>query len=234
MASTSANIPPGRPRRQQAYRRANTSLTLSSSDLDAPSPSYKYGDAGGRKMSTGSLKEYLPTKGLSTSSSTLHLSRPLGIRSNDSDTNLINSSVSDCPFDPVEELKPYAAPKLQPKYSYLIGKSTGQKTDTDFWRKSNAVSIVSSNVYQQPGSRRNSQQLPEIDPSLTSASSVAYEDRISTALRKNSSSTPATTNYNVKKSRSYGNFDAANRDLNLQVCRNLKMDIKLTSLDFIQ
>jgi hypothetical protein len=120
----------------------------------------------------------------------------------------------------VEDLKAYAAPKLQPKYSYLIGKSGGQKSgaaDTDFWKKSNAVSIVNNSVYQQPGSRRNSQQLPESDPNLTSASSVAYEDRISTALRKNSSSTPATATYNVKKSRSYGNFDAANRDLTLQV-----------------
>lgn len=278
----------GRPRRQQAYRRANTSLTLSSipgglSDSD-PDPYIsctsildRFGSSGGsagpdssaingngtRKMSAGAIKDFLlgrrdppppPPPPLPSS----HL--------NDLDDHIYPTTTTSsygAPYESaiIEDLKISSVPRLQPKYSYLIGRTTsGHKTsnggDTDFWRKSNAVSVVNNNPYQPStnstsgyasSSRRSSQQYPsshEIssladydrpnylsytsashksylnDTTPSSASSAAYEDRMNTALRKGAPtpSMSAGSSYNVKKSKSYGNFDSANRDYSFQVC----------------
>ena len=43
----------------------------------------------------------------------------------------------------------------QPKYSYLIGKAS-QKSNDDFWQKSNAGSIVNNNLYSRPERNANS------------------------------------------------------------------------------
>ena len=300
MAAASSSVAPGRPRRQQVYRRANTSLTLGSvpggyADAD-PDPYIsctnildRFGSGGGggsgsigpdsamngngtRKMSAGAIKDFLlgrrdppppPPPPLPSS----HLNHdfdnsiyPLSSTS--------SSAVTSAPYESaiIEDLKISSVPRLQPKYSYLIGRSaTGHKTangDTDFWRKSNAVSVVNSNPYQSStnqtsgyvsSSRRSSQQYPTSNADLgsfadyerpnylsyssashksylndsmpSSAASTAYEDRISTALRK-VAPTPSLSNsvgssYNVKKSKSYGNFDSLNRDFTFQVRNDL-------------
>lgn len=271
-ASPSANIVPGRPRRQQAYRRANTSLTLTPgsaglSDSNADpyisctsildrfaggSESSTLNGNGSRKMSAGAIKDFL-------------LGRrdppppPPPPQAEDYEDNYHNSSHSNNPYESsiIEDLKISSVPRLQPKYSYLIGRSVGghknTNGETDFWRKSNAVSIVNNNLYQQPNSstasttsasRRGSQQYPSShdlasndyerpnylsytsashksylnDIAPSAASSAAYEDRISTALRKNPT---AASTYNVKKSKSYGNFDTVNRDFSFQRGDNL-------------
>ena len=291
MAAASSSVAPGRPRRQQVYRRANTSLTLSSvpggyADADpdpyisctnildrfgtgsggSTGPDSTMNGNGTRKMSAGAIKDFLlgrrdppppPPPPLPSS----HLNH-------DYDDSIYPSSsssaVTSAPYESaiIEDLKISSVPRLQPKYSYLIGRTAaGHKTangDTDFWRKSNAVSIVNSNPYQSStsqtsgyvsSSRRSSQQYPTSTADLgsfadyerpnylsyssashksylndntpSSASSTAYEDRISTALRKGaptpSLSSSVGSSYNVKKSKSYGNFDSLNRDFSFQV-----------------
>ena len=77
----------------------------------------------------------------------------------------------------------------------------------------NSSSSKRLNDYNQPGAH--------------SASGAAYEDRMNTALRK----APPPSSYNsaskdssaVQKSKSYSNFDFVRRDLNFQVCINLKV-----------
>ena len=54
----------------------------------------------------------------------------------------------------IDELRISTIPR-QPKYSYLIGKSSNRSND-DFWRKSNAVSIVNNNLYSRPERNANS------------------------------------------------------------------------------
>ena len=259
-----SNMVPGRPRRQQqAYRRANTSQALMLGGGAPPetepdpyisctnlldkfngSASNKdtYAMTNGspaRKTSGGVIKDFL----LGRSSA--------GQRkeSNSRDPDLIPQwSVQESVID---ELRISTIPR-QPKYSYLIGKSgTGpgqSKTsagDTDFWRKSNAVSIVNNNVYSRPSDPYNnngntsnsSYYLPQHNsssskrlndyssgksPSNHNAQSAAYEDRISTALRKAPSGSSAgsyhsATSSAVQKSKSYSNFDFVRRDLNFQV-----------------
>ena len=142
----------------------------------------------------------------------------------------------------LDDLKVTSIPR-QPKYSYLIGKAS-QKDD--FWRKSNAVSIVNNNAYS-PGVgtttsmtwRGHNDYLPQHnsssskrlnDYSNNNAQSTAYEDRISTVLRKAPSGVynsnygvaggalPASASSAVQKSKSYSNFDFVRRDHNFQVC----------------
>ena len=257
---------PGRPRRQQqAYRRANTSqaLMLGGAPETEPDPYISctnlldkfngtsnakdtYAMTNGspaRKTSGGVIKDFL----LGRSSA--------GQRkeSTSRDPDLIPQwSVQESVID---ELRISTIPR-QPKYSYLIGKSgTGQSKqaagDTDFWRKSNAVSIVNNNVYSRPSdpynnngnnsAASNSYYLPQhnsssskrlndysaagnhstVSPNNHNAQSAAYEDRISTALRKapsgSSGSYHSATSSAVQKSKSYSNFDFVRRDLNFQV-----------------
>ena len=54
----------------------------------------------------------------------------------------------------IDELRISTIPR-QPKYSYLIGKAS-HKSNDDFWRKSNAVSIVNNNLYSRPERNANS------------------------------------------------------------------------------
>ena len=256
-----SNMVPGRPRRQQqAYRRANTNLGLMSNpEAVEPDPYIScsnildkfngghgakdtYAMANGspaRKTSgghgAGAIKDFL-----------LGRSSAQRKESTSKDPDLIPQwSVQESVID---ELRISTIPR-QPKYSYLIGKSA-QKDD--FWRKSNAVSIVNNNVYSRPSDATNSSTtansnyyLPQHNSSSSkrlndygvaaaptsvatssnnhNAQSAAYEDRISTALRKAPSGSSGGSSYHsatssaVQKSKSYSNFDFVRRDLNFQV-----------------
>ena len=255
-----SNMVPGRPRRQQqAYRRANTNLGLMSNpEAVEPDPYIScsnildkfngghgakdtYAMANGspaRKTSgghgAGAIKDFL-----------LGRSSAQRKESTSKDPDLIPQwSVQESVID---ELRISTIPR-QPKYSYLIGKSA-QKDD--FWRKSNAVSIVNNNVYSRPSDASNSTTansnyyLPQHNSSSSkrlndygvaaaptsvatssnnhNAQSAAYEDRISTALRKAPSGSSGGSSYHsatssaVQKSKSYSNFDFVRRDLNFQV-----------------
>lgn len=289
-AASSTSVAPGRPRRQQVYRRANTSLTLSSvpgglndSDPDpyisctsildrfgsggagSVGPDSSINGNGTRKMSAGAIKDFL--LGRRDPQPPPPPPLPSSHHHNDHNDHIYSSSANPttAPYESaiIEDLKISSVPRLQPKYSYLIGRTTsGHKTangDTDFWKKSNAISVVNNNPYQSTSnsssgyipssSRRSSQQFPTSNLDLgslaeyerpnylsyssashksylndtipSSAASTAYEDRISTALRKGAP-TPSMSNsvgssYNVKKSKSYGNFDSVNRDYSFQV-----------------
>lgn len=249
-----SNMVPGRPRRQQqAYRRANTSLTLmSTNNLDSDPDPYiscsnildKFngnkdmanGSSPVRKSSGSGLKDFL-------------LGRSSAARKESKVDEMNAWSVQESVID---DLRISAAPR-QPKYSYLIGKAANKD---DFWRKSNAVSIVNNNIYSsrapQDGATAgnsfssSSYYMPQhnsssskrlndyssLNNNVHSVQSAAYEDRISTALRKAPSSG---VNYNssansiaagnsssaVQKSKSYSNFDFVRRDLNFQVCIRL-------------
>ena len=177
-----SNMVPGRPRRQQqAYRRANTSLTLMSTGGQAGG-----GGAGGSagpgtgptgptgmdsdpdpyisctnvildKFSNGSTKDTAP---YAMSNGSPARKNSGGIKdfllgrtgsatrkdSSSKDQDLIPQwSVQESVID---ELRISTIPR-QPKYSYLIGKAS-HKSNDDFWRKSNAVSIVNNNLYSRP------------------------------------------------------------------------------------
>ena len=252
-----SNMVPGRPRRQQqAYRRANTSLTLISNPGGpggGPGPGQAPMDSdpdpyisctnildkfNGTKDSTNSSAAY----GYANGSSPARKSSAGGIKDfllGRSSSNRKDSSVKD-PNDlapnwsvqesVIDELRISTIPR-QPKYSYLIGKSA-QKDD--FWRKSNAVSIVNNNIYSTNNSgvmdsnnsyyhlpqhnSSSSKRLNDYTHNHSAAQSAAYEDRISTALRKAPSSSNIYSNGAVQKSKSYSNFDFVRRDLNFQVC----------------
>ena len=224
---------PGRPRRQQAYRRANTSLTLMSSNaLDnnmggavEPEPDpyigcsnildkFSNGKSGGggggtadmysmangspHRKSSGGLRDFF-----GTSTSGVNHRSSASKKDSNAATDLNNEwSVQSV----LDDLKVTSIPR-QPKYSYLIGKPS-QKDD--FWRKSNAVSIVNNNIYSPTGSgsgvpgstsASSNYYLPQHNSSSSkrlndysnnnsssssnaTAQSTAYEDRINTALRK--------------------------------------------------
>ena len=178
----------GRPRRQQAYRRANTSLTLTSSGLENDADPYisctsildRFGSSNGstgpevngsRKMSAGAIKDFL----LGRRDPPPPAPAPLPSSHTSTDRDLYPATSSyGSPYESniIEDLKISSVPRLQPKYSYLIGRANGLKAtngDTDFWRKSNAVSVVNNNPYQASvnastgyvsSGRRNSQQYP--------------------------------------------------------------------------
>ena len=262
-----SNMVPGRPRRQQqAYRRANTSLTLMSNNNPGPQDSDpdpyisctnildKFKDTSGagsgatgagsgaygavngtspaRKSSAGGIKDFL----LGRSS---HSRKDSSSHKDNSDL-VPQWSVQESVID---ELRISTIPR-QPKYSYLIGKSS-QKDKDDYWRKSNAVSSVNNNVYNSPGSTSSynnnstldsyyghlpmqhnsssSKRLNDYQQNHNAAQSAAYEDRISTALRKNPSSSNIYSNGAVQKSKSYSNFDFVRRDLNFQVCSDYSL-----------
>lgn len=221
---------PGRPRRQQqAYRRANTNLTLlptgepdsdpyiscssildkfSNGNKDTSNAYMANGSSPIRKSSVGIKDFLLGRSSVKDSASKDQPPSDLGQWNHDS---------------VIDELRISTIPR-QPKYSYLIGK---QSQKDDFWRKSNAVSIVNNNVYSRPvASGTSDYYLPQHNSSSSkrlndyqnhnnSASSAAYEDRISTALRKANSN--SSTSSAVQKSKSYSNFDFVRRDLNFQV-----------------
>jgi hypothetical protein len=239
-----SNMVPGRPRRQQAYRRSNTSLTLMSAADSDPDPYIsctsimdKFGNTsnGGNKdtssyhMTNGSPRK--SSGGTSGGLKDFLLGRSSTNRKDSSkDPDVVPQwSVQESVID---DLKISTIPR-QPKYSYLIGKAS-QKDD--FWRKSNAVSIVNNNVYSRPPPSSdvvpgNSYFLPQHNSSSSkrlndyhnqnSVQSAAYEDRISTALRKAPAAPGGGSTYQsssaVQKSKSYSNFDFVRRDLNFQV-----------------
>jgi hypothetical protein len=254
------------------YRRANTSLSLTSPGMvdSDPDPyiscsnildrfsasghdaSAYNGNGAARKMSASAIKDFLLGRRDHPAAT-----QPAAARLQDRDNSYVHATSAGNPYESalIEDLTVSPVPRLQPKYSYLIGHAAGQRAadgDTDFWRKSNAVSIVNNNLYRQPSpaavaaappSRRSLHQLASVQeptndhdrPNYTSyissthrsylnepssaSSGSGLEDRLRSALQKGSTSAvgnPASS-YNVKKSRSYGNFDSANRDYNYQV-----------------
>lgn len=243
-----SNMVPGRPRRQQqAYRRANTSLTLMTTNPEEADPyiscsnildKFSNGNSSSAKdpyvMANGSpLRKNSVGGGIKDF---LGISRGSTSRKESSSNNQDQWSVQESVID---ELRISTIPR-QPKYSYLIGKSSSNaaKSESDFWRKSNAVSIVNNNLYSsrpnQYSSRDNldyylpqhnsssSKRLNDYQNHNNSVQSAAYEDRISTALRKAPQQPqPLQANSNassaVQKSKSYSNFDFVRRDLNFQV-----------------
>ena len=172
-----SNMVPGRPRRQQqAYRRANTSLTLMSTGGQAggagsaaaagptgptgmdsdPDPYISCTNVILDKFSNGSTKDTAPYAMSNGSPARKNsggikdflLGRTSATRKDSSskDQDLIPQwSVQESVID---ELRISTIPR-QPKYSYLIGKAS-HKSNDDFWRKSNAVSIVNNNLYSRP------------------------------------------------------------------------------------
>ena len=238
-----SNMVPGRPRRQQqAYRRANTSLTLMpGAGLDnEPEPYISCTDildkfnGSGKDSNPYTMANGSPLRKSSTGIKDFLLGRSSATRKETSSHKDNNDIVPQWSVQEsvIDELRISTIPR-QPKYSYLIGKST-QKDD--FWRKSNAVSIVNNNAYgvtSRPTSTSDYYQLPQHNSSSSkrltdyqnhsnnnSAQSAAYEDRISTALRKapSGSGGPSSVSSAVQKSKSYSNFDFVRRDLNFQVC----------------
>ena len=259
-----SNMVPGRPRRQQqAYRRANTSLTLMSNpDNQAEVTSDPYisctnlldkfnGSSQNISKDTYSMANGSPARKTSGGShgagaiKDFLLGRSSAQRkeSTSKDPDLIPQwSVQESVID---ELRISTIPR-QPKYSYLINKSAQND-----WRKSNniAVSSIASNnnvqSYSRPSDSNNSNSsyyLPQHNSSSSkrlndyssnttknsnhNAQSAAYEDRISTALRKAPSGSSGASSYHsatssaVQKSKSYSNFDFVRRDLNFQVGPN--------------
>ena len=252
-----SNMVPGRPRRQQqAYRRANTSLTLISNpdQVEASDPyisctnlldkfngsaqniskdTYAMANgsparktSGGSHGGAGAIKDFL-----------LGRSSAQRKESTSKDPDLIPQwSVQESVID---ELRISTIPR-QPKYSYLIGKSAQND-----WRKSNLAVSSNNNVSysSRPSDSNNtsnsSYYLPQHNSSSSkrlndyssgntknsnhNAQSAAYEDRISTALRKAPSGSSGASSYHsatssaVQKSKSYSNFDFVRRDLNFQV-----------------
>ena len=160
-----SNLVPGRPRRQQAYRRTNTSLGLAHIPDNAEPDPYisctnildKFNGSSGmangsplRKSSTG-IKDFLLGR---QSSATRKESSSSGQHPADSADLVPQWSVQESVID---DLRISNIPR-QPKYSYLIGKSA-QKDD--FWRKSNAVNIVNNNSQQYNSSSRQQNQPQE-------------------------------------------------------------------------
>ena len=184
-----SNLVPGRPRRQQAYRRTNTSLGLAHIPDNAPDPDpyisctnildkfngSSSGMANGsplRKSSTG-IKDFLLGR---QSSATRKESSSSGQHPADSAADLVPQwSVQESVID---DLRISNIPR-QPKYSYLIGKSA-QKDD--FWRKSNAVNIVNNNSQQYNSSSRQQNQPQE---GATSSSYFLPQHNSSSSKRLN-------------------------------------------------
>lgn len=254
-----SNMVPGRPRRQQAYRRANTSLTLMSTGDEPNADPYisctsildKF--SGNGIGSAASKDNYSMANGSPRKNSAGGALKDFLLGRKDGMTNSTTTTTSRDDYSPqwsvqesvIDDLKISTIPR-QPKYSYLIGKPS-QKDD--FWKKSNAVSIVNNNIYQPASAASNnyssrpdppayhhssssynipsyqnsnshsvsSKRLSDLQPSA--ASSAAYEDRISTALRKaptHSLGGSSSASSSVQKSKSYSNFDFVRRELNFQ------------------
>ena len=185
-----SNMVPGRPRRQQqAYRRANTSLTLMSTaaagsgdrsgqnagssgpqtapiGMDSepdpyisctnvildkfsngkgadPAP-YAMSNGSPARKTSGGIKDFLLGRSSATRKDSI-----TGSSSKDGNPDLWSNQES-----VIDELRISTIPR-QPKYSYLIGKAS-HKSNDDFWRKSNAVSIVNNNLYSRPERNANS------------------------------------------------------------------------------
>ena len=138
----------GRPRRQQAYRRANTSLTLTSSSglggsdtsdadpyISCTSILDRFGSSGGstgpdssaingngtRKMSAGAIKDFLLGRRDPPPPPPPPLPSGIGHPSTDRDLYMSSSSYG-APYESniIEDLKISSVPRLQPKYSYLV------------------------------------------------------------------------------------------------------------------
>ena len=154
-----SNLVPGRPRRQQqAYRRANTSIglgldpgtvtedpyiscasildkTFAGNEALAPTLANGAGSSPrknsvkdfllGRSGNTKDLNSYVPASSIEAFNS---FATSSGMKSDNPDWMLTDESV-------INDLT-ISAPRQQPKYSYLVGKS---QTSHDLWRKSNHV-----------------------------------------------------------------------------------------------
>ena len=195
-----SNMVPGRPRRQQqAYRRANTSLTLMSNpdQVEASDPyisctnlldkfngsaqniskdTYAMANgsparktSGGSHGGAGAIKDFL-----------LGRSSAQRKESTSKDPDLIPQwSVQESVID---ELRISTIPR-QPKYSYLIGKSAQND-----WRKSNLASVSSNNnvsYSSRPSDSNNTSNSSYYLPQHNSSSSKRLND-YSSANTKNS------------------------------------------------
>jgi len=153
---------PGRPRRQQAYRRTNTSLGLVNIPPENEPDPYiscsnileKFnGNSSNNMMANGSplrksstgIKDFLSGRGSAKGGSHKESStgNPSGSSQGGGPDLVPQWSVQESVID---DLRISNIPR-QPKYSYLIGKAA-QKDD--FWRKSNASNIVNNNQYTRP------------------------------------------------------------------------------------
>ena len=157
-----SNLVPGRPRRQQAYRRTNTSLGLVNIPPENEPDPYiscsnileKFnGNSSNNMMANGSplrksstgIKDFLSGRGSAKGGSHKESStgNPSGSSQGGGPDLVPQWSVQESVID---DLRISNIPR-QPKYSYLIGKAA-QKDD--FWRKSNASNIVNNNQYTRP------------------------------------------------------------------------------------
>ena len=210
-----SNLVPGRPRRQQAYRRTNTSLGLVNIPAEnEPDPYISCSNilekfngtssnmANGsplRKSSTG-IKDFLAGRGSAKGgshkeSSSHHTDHASGSSGVGGGPDLVPQwSVQESVID---DLRISNIPR-QPKYSYLIGKAA-QKDD--FWRKSNASNIVNNNQYTRPPPPSSSQDGAAVPnsssyflPQHNSSSSKRLNDFHSSTTTHNNSGTNATNN----------------------------------------
>ena len=273
----SSEMVPGRPgrRQQQAYRRANTSLNLSTTDFDA----YTSGSMTTIPNGMGAIMDSSPSK--SRSVKDFLLKRTMS--SKDQLNNYVPASTIDAfnsfssgttapyqqpPPPPVMPHQPVmptvvtalpsavtalptadsssvdwspastgddssvindltiSAPRQQPKYSYLVGRSN---TTKDLWRTAPAVTAVPSAAQQTPTVTKRRSHLYGGEDSYAPSNSnnttvgLSYEDRINTALGRKPVGAGArqplqytassSSSSNVQKSKSYSNFnDSVRRD----------------------
>jgi len=207
-----SNLVPGRPRRQQAYRRTNTSLGLVNIPPENEPDPYiscsnileKFnGNSSNNMMANGSplrksstgIKDFLSGRGSAKGGSHKESStgNPSGSSQGGGPDLVPQWSVQESVID---DLRISNIPR-QPKYSYLIGKAA-QKDD--FWRKSNASNIVNNNQYTRPpppihtnqdggGSSANVPNSSYFLPQHNSSSSKRLND-----FHSNHSGTNATSN----------------------------------------
>lgn len=271
---------PGRPRRQQqAYRRANTSLNLSTtSDYDAytsgtipngmgaivdssPSKTRSVKDfLLKRTYSKDQINNYVPASTIEAFNSFTSGAAPMSVTNNTmsgpmsgyvSPPSVPTSAVPPLPTDSssvdwspastgddssvINDLT-ISAPRQQPKYSYLVGRSN---TTKDLWRTTLPASSGPATAQTPTVTKRRSHlyggdttadtyvATPSVinNSNTISAAGLSYEDRINTALGRKpvgAASRQPFNQYtsgsnNVQKSKSYSNFDTVRRDYGFQV-----------------
>ncbi|XP_071750251.1 uncharacterized protein [Lepeophtheirus salmonis] len=203
--SNMANLMPGRPRRQQLYRRANTSINFSTLDPSTLGSDHSYLSCSNlltdKLYGNGNIIQNSSKDSLSRINGSNHdISSYKGSNSNSFLNNCDKRNSPDSSESVINDLKISTFPRL-PKYSYLVGRSGGHqdnyKRASDIMNNSATGGVKSKNIFNSSSGAHA--------PTSSTSRNQYYDVNLNGLDDK-------LPKYNVQKSKSYSNVDLMYHD----------------------
>ncbi|CAB4060802.1 CLK2_3 [Lepeophtheirus salmonis] len=200
-----ANLMPGRPRRQQLYRRANTSINFSTLDPSTLGSDHSYLSCSNlltdKLYGNGNIIQNSSKDSLSRINGSNHdISSYKGSNSNSFLNNCDKRNSPDSSESVINDLKISTFPRL-PKYSYLVGRSGGHqdnyKRASDIMNNSATGGVKSKNIFNSSSGAHA--------PTSSTSRNQYYDVNLNGLDDK-------LPKYNVQKSKSYSNVDLMYHD----------------------